>query len=141
VPYKGGGQAITDFVGGQVPLMFSSLVTVAPHIKSGKVRALGFVEASRYPAMPNIPTIAETLPGFEINSWLGFLGPAGLPQPIQVRLQAEIVKALNAPDVRARLEPAGLVVIGNTPAEFAAMIKTDLEKRGRLVKAAGIQTD
>jgi tripartite-type tricarboxylate transporter receptor subunit TctC len=141
VPYKGGGQAITDFVGGQVPLMFSSLVTVAPHIKSGKVRAIGFVEAKRYAAMPDVPTIAETLPGFEINSWLGFLGPAGLPPPVQARLRAEIVKALNAPDVRARLEPAGLVVIGNTPAEFAAMIKTDLDRRGRLIKAAGIATD
>jgi tripartite-type tricarboxylate transporter receptor subunit TctC len=141
VPYKGGGQAITDFVGGQVPLMFSSLVTVAPHIKSGKVRALGVVEAKRYPLLPDLPTIAETVPGFEINSWLGFLGPAGLPQPIQARLQAEIVKALNAPDVRARLEPAGLVVVGNTPTEFGALIKADLEKRGRLIKAAGIQTD
>ncbi|MGH8683283.1 MAG: Bug family tripartite tricarboxylate transporter substrate binding protein [Burkholderiales bacterium] len=141
VPYKGGGQAIIDFVGGQVPLMFSSLVAVAPHIKSGKVRALGVVEAQRYAAMPDVPTIAETLPGFEINSWLGFLGPAGLPPPIQARLQAEIVKALNAPDVRARLEPAGLIVIGNTPAEFSAMIRTDLDKRGRLIKAAGIPTD
>ena len=141
VPYKGGGQAITDFVGGQVPLMFSSLVTVAPHVKSGKVRALGVVEAKRYAAMPEIPTIAETLPGFEINSWLGFLGPAGLPPPVQARLHAEIVKALNAPDVRARLEPAGLVVVANTPAEFAAVIKTDLDRRGRLIKAAGIATD
>jgi tripartite-type tricarboxylate transporter receptor subunit TctC len=141
VPYKGGGQAITDFVGGQVPLMFSSLVTVAPHIKSGKVRALGVVEAKRYAAMPEIPTIAETLPGFEINSWLGFLGPAGLPPPVQARLHAEIVKALNAPDVRARLEPAGLVVVANTPAEFAAVIKTDLDRRGRLIKSAGIATD
>jgi tripartite-type tricarboxylate transporter receptor subunit TctC len=141
VPYKGGGQAITDFVGGQVPLMFSSLVTVAPHIKSGKARALGFVEAKRYPAMPEVPTIAETLPGFEINSWLGFLGPAGLPPAVQARLQAEIVKALNLPDVRARLEPAGLVVVGNTPAEFAAVIRTDLDRRGRLIKAAGIPTD
>ncbi len=141
VPYKGGGQAITDFVGGQVPLMFSSLVTVAPHVKSGKARALGFVEAQRYAAMPSVPTIAETVPGFEMNSWLAFLGPAGLPQPIQARLHAEIVKALNAPDVRARLEPAGLVVIGSTPAELATMIKSDLDKRGRLIKAAGIQTD
>jgi tripartite-type tricarboxylate transporter receptor subunit TctC len=141
VPYKGGGQAITDFVGGQVPLMFSSLVTVAPHIKSGKARALGFVEAKRYPAMPDVPTIAETLPGFEINSWLGFLGPAGLPPAVQARLHAEIVKALNLPDVRARLEPAGLVVVGSTPAEFAAVIKTDLDRRGRLIKSAGIPTD
>jgi tripartite-type tricarboxylate transporter receptor subunit TctC len=141
VPYKGGGQAITDLLGGQIPLMFSSMVTVAPHIKTGKVRGLGVVEAKRYAPMGDIPTIAETLPGFEMNSWLGFFAPAGLPQPIQARLHAEIVKALNAPDVRARLEPAGLVVIGNTPAEFAAMMKSDLEKRGRLIKAAGIQTE
>jgi tripartite-type tricarboxylate transporter receptor subunit TctC len=91
--------------------------------------------------MPDIPTIAETLPGFEINSWLGFLAPAGLSPAIQARLQGEIVKAHNAPDVRARLEPAGLVVIGSTPGELATMIKTDLDKRGRLIKAAGIQTD
>jgi tripartite-type tricarboxylate transporter receptor subunit TctC len=141
VPYKGGGQAITDFVGGQVPLMFASLVAVAPHVKSGRARALGFVEAKRYAGMPDVPTIAETLPGFEMNSWLAFFGPAGLPPPIQARLHAEIVKALNAPDVRARLEPAGLLVIGGTPAELAAMVKADLDKRGRLIKAAGIQTE
>jgi tripartite-type tricarboxylate transporter receptor subunit TctC len=141
VPYKGGGQAITDFLGGQVPLMFSSLVTVAPHIKSGKARPLGVVEAKRYSLMPEIPTIAETVPGFEINSWLGFFGPAGLPPGIQARLQTEIVKALNAPDVRARLEPAGLVVIGSTPGELATLVRTDLDKRGRLIKAAGIATD
>ncbi len=141
VPYKGGGQAITDFVGGQVPLMFSSFVTVAPHVKSGKARALGFVEARRYPAMPDVPTIGETVPGFEMDSWLAFLGPAGLPSAVQARLHAEIVKALNAPDVRARLEPAGLLVIGSTPAELATIIKTDLEKRGRLIKAAGIRAE
>jgi tripartite-type tricarboxylate transporter receptor subunit TctC len=141
VPYKGGGVAVTDLLGGQIPLMFSSLVTVAQHIKSGKVRALGVVESTRYAGLPDVPTIGETVPGFELSSWLAFFGPAGMPQPIVARLNSEIVKALNAPDVKSKLEPAGLVVIGSTPEQLAAMVKTEVEKRGRLVKSAGITAD
>lgn len=141
VPYKGGGVAVTDLLGGQVPLMFSSLVTVSQHVKSGKVRAFGVIESTRYSGMPDVPTIGETVKGFELASWLAFFAPAGLPQPIQARLSGEIVKALNAPDVKAKLEPSGLVVLGSTPEQLGAMVRSEVEKRGRLVKAAGIQPE
>lgn len=141
VPYKGGGVAVTDLLGGQIPLMFSSLVTVAQHIRSGKVRALGVIEATRYSGLPEVPTIGETIKGFELASWLAFFAPAGLPQPIQTRLNGEIVKALKAPDVKAKLEPSGLVVVGSSPEQLATVVRSEVEKRGRLVKAAGIQPE
>lgn len=141
VPYKGGGVAVTDLLGGQIPLMFSSLVTVAQHIRSGKVRALGVIEATRYSGLPDVPTIGETVKGFELASWLAFFAPAGLPQPIQARLNGELVKALNAPELKAKLEPSGLVVLGSTPEQLGAMVRSEVEKRGRLVKAAGIQPE
>ncbi len=141
VPYKGGGVAVTDLLGGQIPLMFSSLVTVAQHIRSGKVRALGVIEATRYSGLPEVPTIGETVKGFELASWLAFFAPPGLPHPIQARLNGEIVKALQTPEVKAKLEPSGLVVVGSTAEQLAATVRNEVEKRGRLVKAAGIQAE
>ena len=141
VPYKGGGPAVSDLLGGQIPMVFASMATVAQHISSGKLRALGVIEPNRYAALPQIPTIGETVRGFELSSWLGFFAPAGLPAPILARLSTEIVKALKSDDLRSKFEPAGLAVIGNSPAEFAAMVKAATEGRGRLIKAAGIQPD
>jgi tripartite-type tricarboxylate transporter receptor subunit TctC len=141
VPYKGGGVAVTDLLGGQIPLMFSSLVTVAQHIRSGKVHAFGVIESTRYSGLPNVPTIGETVKGFELASWLAFFAPAGLPRPIQARLNSEIAKALQMPEVKAKLEPSGLVVVGSSPERLAATVRLEVEKRGRLVKAAGIQPE
>ncbi|MSQ72358.1 MAG: tripartite tricarboxylate transporter substrate binding protein [Betaproteobacteria bacterium] len=141
VPYKGGGPALTDLLGGQIPMVFSSLSAVAQHIRSGKVRILGMVETNRYAPLPDVPTVGESIPGFEMSSWLGFFGPAGLPQPIVARLNAEMVRALNAADVRARFEPAGLAVIGGSAEQFGTLQKNSFEQRGKLVKAAGIQAE
>ena len=141
VPYKGGGPALTDLLGGQIPMLFASLVSVQQQIRGGKVRALGVTDATRYRGLPDIPTVGETLPGFEITSWLGFFGPAGLPRPIVARLNDEIVKSLKKPDVYQKLEATGLEVVGNTPEQFAAIVKRDIETRGALVKAAGIKPE
>jgi tripartite-type tricarboxylate transporter receptor subunit TctC len=141
VPYKGGGPAATDVLGGQIPIIFSSLVTVAPQIQAGKLKVLGVTEKTRYPGLPNVPAIAETLPGFEMSSWLGFFGPPRLPAAVVARLHASIVKALAEPDVAAKLNTAGLLVVGNTPEQFAAQQKSDYEKRGQLIKAIGIQPE
>ena len=139
IAYKGGGPAVTDALGGQIPMLFASLVSVMPYIQSGKLRAIAVTDSRRYPGLPDVPAIAETVPGFEMTSWLGFFAPAHVPQPIVKRLNQEIVKALNAPDSRSKMDAAGLVVIGNTPEEFAAMVRSDYEKRGKLIRAAGIK--
>jgi len=139
VPYKGGGVAITDLLGGQIPLMFSSLAAVVQHARSGKVKMLGVIESTRFPGMPDLPTIGETVKGFELASWLAYFGPANMPQAVTEKLSAELAKALNLPDVRAKLEPAGMVILGLPPAKSAEVVKAEVERRGRLIRAAGIQ--
>lgn len=139
VPYKGGAQAVTDVLGGQIPMVFSSLITVLPHIRSGKLRAIALTQATRYAGLPEVPTFAETLPGFEMNSWLGFFAPAGLPEAVTRRLNEELVKALRDPEVQPRLDAGGLIVTTLSPADFAAMVRKEYEQRGRLISAAGVK--
>jgi tripartite-type tricarboxylate transporter receptor subunit TctC len=141
VPYKGGGPAATDVLGGQIPIIFSSLVTVSQQIQAGKLKVLGVTEKTRHAGLPDVPAIAETLPGFEMSSWLGFFGPPNLPAPILAKLHDAIVKALATPEVSAKLNAAGLLVVGNTPQQFAAQQKSDYDKRGALIKAIGIQPE
>ena len=141
VPYRGGGPAVADLVAGQIPLAFASLAAVVPFRQSGRVRILAVVERERYAALPEIPTIAETVPGFEMSSWLGFFAPAGTPAPIIDRLNRAIIAALRADDVRGKLEPAGLEVVGSTSAEFASVIRRDLALRGELIRSRGIQPE
>lgn len=139
VPYKGGAQAVTDVLGGQIPMVFSSLITVLPHIRSGKLRAIAVTQASRYAGLPEVPTFAETLPGFEMNSWLGFFAPAGLPEAVTRRLNEELIKALRDPEVQPRLDAGGLIVATLSPADFAAMVRKEYEQRGRLISAAAVK--
>jgi tripartite-type tricarboxylate transporter receptor subunit TctC len=141
VPYKGGGPAATDVLGGQIPIIFSSLVTVAPHIQAGRLKVLGVTEKTRYAGLPNVPAIAETLPGFEMSSWLGFFGPPGLPPAITVRLNTAIVKALHSSEVTAKMQAAGLLVVANTPEQFAQQQRADYDSRGKLIKALGVQPE
>ena len=141
VPYKGGGPAATDVLGGQIPLVFSSLVTVMPQIQSGKLKVLGVTEKTRYAGLPDVPAMAETLPGFEMSSWLAFFGPPNLPAPIVKRLHDSIVRALNTPELTTKFNAAGLLVVANTPEQFAAQQKSDYERRGLLIKAIGIQPE
>ena len=129
-------------MGNQIPAVFTTLSTALPHIKAGKIRAVGFVEARRQSSVPEIPTIGESVPGYVMPaSWLGFFGPAALPDAILKRLNAEIVRAVQSPDVRAKLETAGMPVVGTSSEEFARMVKDDIETFRRIVGAAGIKPE
>lgn len=141
VAYKGGGPSVVDVLGGHIPLAYASLATVMPHIKSGKLKLLGLTEKNRAPEFPTLPTVAETLPGFEMGSWLAFAGPANLPAEVLKKLNQSLVKALKMPDVAAKLNEGGLLVVGSTPEEFAAILRADYDTRGRLIKKYGIQSD
>ncbi len=139
VAYRGGGPAVNDVLGGQIPMVFSSMVTVLQHIKSGSLRAIAVTQKTRYPGLPEVPTFDETLPGFEMNSWLGLFAPAQVPGPIARRLEEEVIKALRAPDVKPVMDAAGMTVVAAPAAEFAAQIRKEVEQRGELLKAAGVQ--
>ena len=139
VPYRGGGPAVNDVLGGQIPMVFSSMVTVLQHIKSGALRAIAVTQMTRYPGLPDVPAFAETLPGFEMNSWLGMFAPANLPAPVAKRLEEEIIKALRSPDVKPKMDAAGMTVVAGPAAEFADQIRRESEQRGKLLKEAGIK--
>ena len=140
VPYKGGAPAMTDLLGGQVQLMFNNLVEVTPHVKAGRVRALAVATADRTPAMPELPTVAESgLPGYETSLWYGVVAAAGIPPAIVSRLNEAIRNLQKQPDVKARLASMGAEPVSMTPAEFGAMIKREGEKWGRVVREAGIK--
>jgi tripartite-type tricarboxylate transporter receptor subunit TctC len=139
VPYRGGGATINDLLGGHIKVAFLSLSTAVPHLGSGKIRIVAVVEKSRYAAMPDVPTIGETVPGFEMSSWLGFFAPAGTP--LVTRLNEAMVKVLTTDAVKEKLAALGLVVAPSTPAELAATVREGLAVRGELVKAANIQAE
>ena len=142
-PYKGGGPALNDLLGGQIPMAFLTLSTLLPNVRSGKIRLLGVLEAKRSRLAPDVPTLGESgIPGYAIpETQFGFFGPAGLPRAIVMQLNAEFLKALHAPEVRARLESSDFDVIGSSPEEFAATIRKDTEVFRRIVNAAGIQPE
>ncbi|MCK9509666.1 MAG: tripartite tricarboxylate transporter substrate binding protein [Pigmentiphaga sp.] len=139
VPYKGGSQAVVDVLGGQIPLAFSSMATVEPQIRSGKLKALGVTERERYSGTPDIPAIAESLPGFEMDSWLAFFGPANMNPEALEKLNSALVAAINDPAIREQLLAAGMVPVANSPREFAEILKADVAKRGKLIQEAGIE--
>jgi len=141
VPYKGGGAAANDLLGGHIGIAFLSLSSAVPLLTTGKIRILAVVEKSRYAAMPDIPTIAETVPGFEMSSWLGFFAPAATPDPLIARLHDEIVRILKTDTVKDKLASLGFAVTATTPGELATAVKTGLEVRGQLMKSAGIQPE
>jgi tripartite-type tricarboxylate transporter receptor subunit TctC len=138
IPYKGAGPAITDLLGGQIPLAFVSLASVMGHIKAGKLRGMAVVEAQRYRGMPEIPTIKETVPSYDMfTSWLGFFAPAGTPREVVSRLNAEINKALADPELGAALEARALVRLNTTPEQFTEMVRKELELGARFAKMLG----
>jgi tripartite-type tricarboxylate transporter receptor subunit TctC len=141
IPYRGGGPALNDVMGGQLPMLFASLITVLQHIQSGRLRAVAVTSAQRIEALPQVPTVAETLEGFELNSWLAFFGPARMPEPIARRLSDEIAAAVRDPDSRSKLRDGGLLPVGSTGAELAELVRRDLELRGRLIRAANIKPE
>jgi tripartite-type tricarboxylate transporter receptor subunit TctC len=141
VPYKGGAPATTATVAGEVAAMFAGTST-APQIKAGRLRALAVTGAKRSHLFPDLPAIGEVYPGYEMTIWLGLFAPAGTPEPVLARLREEIAKALAAPDVKEKLNNAGgLQAFATSPAEFAALIRNDYEKYGKLVRDIGVKID
>ena len=142
VPYKGAGPAVTDLVGGHLDLMFENLPTVLSHVRSGKLRALAVGTKKRSALVPEYPTISEAgVPGYESSTAFGVLAPAKTPAAVIGRLNQEIVKILNSPDIKERLSAQGLEAAGGTPQQYAAHLREELAKYGRIVKAAGIKLD
>jgi tripartite-type tricarboxylate transporter receptor subunit TctC len=140
VPYKGGGPAMLDLIGGQIQAIFATLPTALPHIRTGKIRGLGVVTAKRAPMLPELPTIAEAgVPGYEASNWYGLAAPARTPKPILGRLHREIVSALESADVKEAFLAQGLVPVTSTPEAFRAFIKTEIDKWGVLIKKIGLQ--
>jgi tripartite-type tricarboxylate transporter receptor subunit TctC len=125
VPYKGNSAALTELAGGQVQMMFSNMLTAMPHVRSGRLRALGVSTAKRSPQAPDLPTVAESgVPGFDVTPWYGVLAPAGLPAPLVAKWNREIVRIVPLPDMRERFVAQGVDLASSTPAEFSALIKS-----------------
>lgn len=141
VPYKGSGPAFIDLIAGQIQMLFSSTVSSMPHVKSGKVRGLAITSLKRASALPEIPTIAESYPGFESSSWFGMLVPARTPKPVIDRLLADTRAALNSPNVNQALLSQGAEPGGQSPAEFGAYFQSEIKKWARVIKSAGIKLD
>ena len=141
VPYKGGAAAMTDLLGGHVTLLFDTLSNTLVHAQSGKLRLLASTGPSRVAAMPSLPTIAETLPGYDAMTWFGILGPAAMPRAVVVRVNGDVAKVLQVNEVRASLAAQGFEPAAGTPEAFAAQIQADLSKWARLVAEAKIRVE
>jgi len=141
VPYKGVGPALSDLIGGQLDLMYPAIASAHPYIQSGRLRALGVTSPKRHPSLPEVPTIAETVPKYESRSWIGVLVPAGTPREIVNRINAAVVKVVNTPEVRQQLIAQGTDPETNTPEEFAKYIREEVARAARVVKAAGIKPE
>jgi tripartite-type tricarboxylate transporter receptor subunit TctC len=142
VPYKGAAPANTDLLGGQVVAMFNNPINAVPYVKAGKLRALAVTGLQRLSIAPELPTIAESgYPNFEAGTWYGVLGPAQLPPEIVAKIHADVVAVLRLPDIQQKLGAQGWDSIGNNPAEFAAVLKSDFDKWAKVVKAAGLRAD
>src|SRR5882672_1356748 len=142
VPYKGGGQAITDVVGGQIPLVFTAIATAQQYVKGGRLVGLGVPGARRSPALPEVPTFQESgLAGFDVSSWVGIFAPAKTPQPVVDKLQRELLAALRTPFVKERYATLGIEPVGNTPREFFEQVRDDLARWAEVVKAANLKVE
>ena len=142
VPYKGSTPAINDLIGGQVSVVFTGIASVSAHIRNGRLRPLGVTGAKRAAALPDIPTIAEAgVPGYDVNPWFGVLLPARTSREIVMRLNRELVKVLQTPAVRERLATESIEPIGGTPEEFAAYIKSEFAKWGKVIRDAGLRAE
>jgi tripartite-type tricarboxylate transporter receptor subunit TctC len=139
VPYRGGAPALTDLMGGQVQMMFSDILTAGGQWREGKIRALAVGAASRLPTWPDLPTVAETVPGFEATSWWGLCAPRGTPGEIISKLNAEVNAGLRDPKIKQRLTDLGVLILGGSPAQFSKMIADETEKWGKVVKFAKIK--
>jgi tripartite-type tricarboxylate transporter receptor subunit TctC len=142
-PYRGSSPALLDMLGGTMDVMFDNLPSSMPHIKSGKLKALAVTSSQRSAVLPDVPTVEEAghLKGFEASSWFGLLAPAGTPPDIVNRIQQETAKALNTPAIKEKLLSQGAIPSGNTPAEFARLIDSEIAKWAQVVKVSGAKVD
>jgi tripartite-type tricarboxylate transporter receptor subunit TctC len=141
IPFKGAGPGTIALVSGEVHMQFASVLPLVPLIQSGRLRALAISGARRSPALPEVPAVAEFVPGYEAVTWYGLLAPAATPAPVIGRIHAEAVKIVNSPDFQERMIKDGGTPVGNTPAEFSDYIKSDIVKWAKVVKAIGAQVD
>jgi tripartite-type tricarboxylate transporter receptor subunit TctC len=142
VPYKGSAPALVDLVGGQVQVMFDNVPSSIEQIKAGKLRAVAVTSAQRSPALPDVPTIAESgLPGFEASAWFGIVAPAGTPAAVVNRINADVNQWLHTPQAEEKLRAQGAIAAGGTPEQFAAHIRAETEKWAKVVKASGAKVD
>jgi tripartite-type tricarboxylate transporter receptor subunit TctC len=142
VPYKGGGPAVIDVVGGQIPLVFTAIASAQQHVRSGRLIALGVPGARRSAALPEVPTFQESgLAGFDVSSWVGIFAPAKTPAAIVARLQKELSAALQSPFVKERYATLGIEPVGNTPEEFGAQVRADLARWAAVVRSANVKLE
>jgi len=141
ISYRGGAQALNDLLGGQVTGMIASMSLVFPHVKTGRLTAIGVSSPQPTPQAPDVPPIAESIPGFEAQSWTGMIAPAGTPPAIIERIHGAVVKALAAPDVRQRLNEQGVEVVGSSAAEFGAWLQKETSRWGRVIQERRITVD
>ena len=140
--YKGAPQVMTSLIGGEIQVYFvASMATALPQLKSGRVRALGVGTRERLPFLPEVPPIADTVPGYEVQGWNGMLAPAGTPRAIVDRLKSEIVRIVKTPQFAEQFAAEGIVPVGNTPEEFTRVIIADIAKWGKVIRAAGVRSD
>ena len=138
VYYRGGAAALNDLLGGQVTGMIASMALVFPHVQSGKLLAIGVSSPNRSPKINNVPPIADTLPGFEAQSWTGMIAPAGTPKPIIDKVHAALLKALASPELREKLASQGVEVVGGTQTEFADWLALESQRWGKVIKDRNI---
>ncbi len=142
VPYKGSAPALTDVIGGQVPLMFDTMLSAMPFVKAGKLKALAVTSSQRSPAAPELPTVAESgLPGYEVVAWNGLLAPAGTPKPVIDRLSDELSKAMAVPQVREKFSVQGFAASWDSPEQFGRFLRSEVAKWAKTVKASGASLD
>jgi tripartite-type tricarboxylate transporter receptor subunit TctC len=142
VPYRGVAPAMQDVISGHIPMVFISVSNAIPAMQTGRVKILAVLEPTRYPKLPQVRSMSEIVPAFQKpSSWFGFFGPAGLPREIVTRLNIEMAKALNASNVRGKLEDNGMTVIGGTPEQFGALMQDGIVRYGEIIKATGIQAE
>lgn len=141
IPYRGTAPAVQDVLAGQVELMFAAVGNVQQHIRAGKLKALGVTSASRLPALPDVPAIAETLPGYESSAWFGLFGPAHMPAELTRRLSEAARAAVQSPEVRRRIEHEGATPVGNSPEAFAKFVESEIHRWGAVVRYAGAKPE
>ena len=141
VPYKGIPPAVTDVIGGRVTMLFTTTISAAPHVNSGKLRALAITSGKRLASMANVPTIGETVPGYRAEAFQGMVAPAGVSPAILNKLSAEVISIIKSPEVVQSFQRDGAEVVGSTPREFTAFLKSEMQKWSKVIKEAGIQPD